>query len=84
MCLQGTLIGTFVSDHIQIVVCLSRLCFLSVIIRTQAVKTFCRGEWHGVFGESAGIGNHNRDTLRTTEPLMGIVFHYSSHRCIMM
>lgn len=77
-------LGAFVSDHILVVFCLSRLCSLSVIIRTEAVNTFCRGEWQGVFGESAGTGNHNRDNLRTSEPLMGIVFHYCNHRCIMM
>lgn len=77
--LTGSLIWV---SFCHIVFCLSRLCFLSVIIRTQAAKTFFSGEWPGVFEKSAGIGNYNRDNLRTTEPLMGIVFHYSSHRCI--
>lgn len=64
--------------------CISRLCFLLVIIRTEAENTFCRGEWQDVFGESAGIGNNNRDNLSTSKPLVGTVFHYCNHQCIMM
>lgn len=64
--------------------CISRLCFLLVIIRTEAENTFCRGEWQDVLGESAGIGNNNRDNLSTSKPLVGTVFHYCNHQCIMM
>lgn len=53
-------------------------------MRTEAVNTFCRGEWKDEFGESAGIGSHNRDNLGNREPLLGIVLHYCNHQCIMM